>query len=213
MISWGTHLVSRRQVRNYYLSLRGVAQEACSESDESDEEEEPGIPLPVENILADILDGWDPDPPPFNRCWRMPYAAISRKDKLAAAVHICMEIAQSKRIVFLCFLCHTFTVGYICYQHHLRSCLNMDSLPAAQYAALRERRFFAPTTWQWADCDHCIRQEVLATRHNRIRPVSAILHWARLLVKSVLRRVELAPLFCSTPALNGSLGAAIAQYL
>ena len=209
----GTHLVPRRQVRNYYLSLRGLAQEAYSESDESDEEVAPGTPLSVESILADVLDGWDPEPPPFSRCWRVPYEAISRRDRLAAAVHICLEIAHSKRIVFLCFLCHNFTVGYTCYQHHLRTCLNMGSGPVAQYVALRERRFLAPTTWQWADCDHCIRQEMLATRHNRLRSISAVLHWARLLVKSVLRRVELAPLFCSSPALNDSLGAAIAQFL
>ena len=210
MISLGTRLVSRRHVRNYYFSLRGVAHET---SLETDEEEEPSTPLPVEDILADVLDGWDPDPPPFSRCWRVPYPAISRKDRLAAAIHLCMEIAQSKRIVFLCFLCHSYTVGYICYQHHIRTCLNIESIPVAQYAALRERRFFAPASWQWADCDHCIRQEVLAARHNTIRPVSAVIHWARLLVKLVLRRVELAPLFCSSPALNDSLGASIAQFL
>ena len=154
----------------------------------------------MEEILADVLDGWDPDPPPFSCCWRVPYPAVSRKDRLAAAVHLCLEIAQSKRIVFLCFLCQSYTVGYICYQHHIKTCLNMELVPVAQYEALRERQFFAPASWQWADCAHCIRQEVLAARHNSIRPISAVLHWARLLVKLVLRKVKLAPLFCSSPA-------------
>ena len=206
----GMHLMSRRQVRNYYLSLRGVPLDTSSETDE---DEEPNASLPVEEILADVLDGWDPDPPPFSRCWRMPYPAISRKDRLAAAVHLCLEIAQSKRIVFLCFICHSFSVGYICDQHHIKTCLNMEMIEVAQYEALRERRFSAPPPWQWADCAHCIRQEVLAARHSRIRPISAVLHWARLLVHLVLRKVKLAPLFCSSPALNDTLGASIAQFL
>ena len=37
MISLGTRLVSRRHVRNYYLSLRGVAHETSSETDEEED--------------------------------------------------------------------------------------------------------------------------------------------------------------------------------
>jgi hypothetical protein len=209
----GMHLVSRRQVRNFYLSLRGVPPISYDNSSDTDEDEEPIASLPVEEILADVLDGWDPNPPPFSRCWRMPYPAISRKDRLAAAVHLCLEVAQSRRIVFVCFICHSYTVGYTCYQHHIKTCLNMELIEVAQYEALRERRFFAPPSWQWADCAHCIRQEVMAARHNRIRPISAVLHWARLFVQLVLRKVMLAPLFCASPALNDTLGASIAQFL
>jgi hypothetical protein len=43
--------------------------------------------------------------------------------------------------------------------------------------------------------------------------LKCVIHWARLLVKLVLRRVELAPLFCSSPTLNDLLGASIAQFL
>ena len=209
----GMHLMSRRQVRNYYLSLRGVPPISDDNNSETDEDEEPNSSLPVEEILADVLDGWDPVPPPFSRCWRIPHPAISNKDRLAAAVHLCLELVQSERIVFMCFTCHSLSVGYVCYQHHIKICLNMDMIEVARYEALRDRRFYAPPWWQWADCALCIRQEVLAARHNRIRPISAVLHWARLFVHLVLRKVKLAPLLCSSPALNDTICATIAQFL
>ena len=127
----------------------------------------------------------------------MPYSVITRSDRLVAASHLCVEIAQSTQIVFHCFHCQKFLVGFLCYHHHTRSCLNSDFAPIGQWASLRERRFMAPSAWCWADCDYCIRQEVLATRYHKIRYVSAVMHWARFWTGLFLRKIRHIPLRCS----------------
>jgi hypothetical protein len=186
--------ISRRQVRETLFALAGLAFESSSDSEDDIEHEEPIV---VEALLVSALHGGLRSLPPFIRCVRMPHSVTTRSDRLVAASHLCVEIAQSTQFVFHCFHCQKFILGFLCYHHHTRSCLNADLAPIAQWASLRERRFAAPSTWQWADCDYCIRQEVLAARYHRIRYVSTVIHWARFLTGLVLRRIRHAPLLNS----------------
>jgi hypothetical protein len=150
--------VSRRQVRETLFTLAGLAHDSSSGSETDDARDEPII---VEALLLVALNGGLRTPPPLIRCIRFPYAVHTRSDQLAAASHLCIEIAQSSTFVYLCFHCHMFVIGYLCYVHHTRSCLNEDLR-----LTLRGRSFEVPPSWQWVNCDYCIRQEVFAPRHQ-----------------------------------------------
>jgi hypothetical protein len=181
--------VSRRQVRETLFAFAGLAYESSSDSEVEDAHDEPII---VEALLLVALNGGLRTLPPLIRCIRFPYAVHTRSDQLAAASHLCIEIAQSATFVYLCFCCHKFIIGYICYVHHTRSCLNEE------LRLVHRGRFFeAPPSWQWVNCDYCIRQEVIAPRHHRLRYVSAVVHWARFLSRLFLRKIRHAPLRCS----------------
>ena len=189
--------VSRRQVRETLFALAGVAFDPSSEPESEDEQDEQDEPIVVEALLVSALHGGLRNSPPFDRCFRMPYDVLTRSDRLVAASHLCVEIAQSEQFVFHCFHCQKFILGYLCYHHHIRTCLNAEIAPIAQWVALRERRFDAPPSWRWVDCDYCIRQEVLATRYHKIRYVSAVMHWARFWTGLFLRKIRHIPLRCS----------------
>ena len=181
--------VSRRQVRETLFAFAGLAYESSSDSETEDAHDEPIL---AEALLLVALNGGLLTFPPLIRCIRFPYAVHTRSDQLAAASHLCIEIAQSSAFVYLCFHCHKFIIGYMCYVHHTRSCLN-EELRLVH----RGRPFEAPPSWQWVTCDYCIRQEVLAPRHHRIRYVTAVVHWARFLSNLFLRKIRQAPLRCS----------------
>jgi hypothetical protein len=178
--------VSRRQVRETLFALAGLPLESSSDSDAEVAHDEPIV---VEALLLAALNGGLRSLPPLIRCIRFPYAVHTRSDQLAAASHLCIEIAQSTNFVYLCFHCHKFIIGYMCYVHHTRSCLNVELR-----LAHRGRLFAAPPSWRWVNCDYCIRQEVFAPRHHRIRYVSAVVHWARFLSELFLRKIRHAPL-------------------
>jgi hypothetical protein len=181
--------LSRHQVRETLFALAGVAHELSSESEAEDDHDEPIL---VETLLEAALNGGLQAQLPFN-CIRMPHSPRTRLDRLGAACHLCVEIAQSTQFVFYCFHCHSFILGYLCYVHHTRSCLNAEFR-----VTFRERVFAAPLPWRWIDCDYCVRQEVLASRHHKISSVSTVIHWARFLTGLVPRRIRHAPLRCST---------------
>jgi len=185
---------SRRQLREALLTLSGISLESESDTESEANQEEPIL---VEALLVSALQG-ELQLPPFGRCRRKPYSLRSRTDRLAAASHLCVEVAQSTQFVFRCYHCNNFIVGYLCYHHHTRSCLNSEVAPIALWAALRARNFDAPLPWKWADCDYCIRQEVLASRHHKISQVTTVIHWARFLSGLVPRRIRHAHLRCST---------------
>jgi len=180
--------VSRRQVRETLFAFAGLAYDSNSDSEAEEAHDEPII---VEALLLVALSGGLSNPPPLIRCIRFPYVIHTRSDQLAAASHLCIEIARSATFVFLCFHCHKFILGYQCYVHHTRSCLNEE------FRLTLRGRFEAPPSWQWVNCDYCIRQEVVAPRHRRIRYVSTVMHWARFLTKVFLKKIRHAPLRCS----------------
>jgi hypothetical protein len=96
--------VSRRQVRETLFAFAGLSYDSSSESEPEDARDEPII---VEALLLVALNGGLRTPPPLIRCIRFPYAVHTRSDQLAAASHLCIEIAQSTTFVYLCFNCHT----------------------------------------------------------------------------------------------------------
>jgi hypothetical protein len=107
------------------------------------------------------------------------------------AQDISQEVLHSAKLIYLCFRCSTFTVGKICYAHHIKECLYHDLFKRLPHA------HSAPDFWKWANCGHCFRQEVLAERFHYIPSVCAPLHWARLLRSLAIRRHRLAPLLNS----------------
>jgi len=102
------------------------------------------------------------------------------------ATHIRDEVLYSARIVYLCFRCEEFSIGKICYSHHIKQCSR-----ASLFTEL-PRSHLAPSFWNWSNCGDCFRQEVLSAWHNKIPGVSSPLHWARLLRLLVWRRQNLA---------------------
>ena len=180
--------VSRRQMRETLFTLAGLAYDSSSDSETDDVHDGPII---VEALLLVALNGGLRELPPLQRCIRYAFVAHTRSDRLEAAKHLCREIAQSTTFVYLCFHCHKLVIGYLCYLHHTRSCLNED------FRLYQRRPLAAPPSWQWVNCDCCIRQEVVAPRHHRIRYVSAVIHWARFLSSLFLKKIRHAPLRCS----------------
>ena len=180
--------VSRRQVRETLFAFAGLSYDSSSESEPEGADDGPII---VEALLLVALNGGLSTSPPLIRCIRFPYAVHTRADQLAAASHLCIEIARSTTFVYLCFHCLKFTIGYQCYVHHTRSCLN------EKLRLSLRGRFEAPPSWQWVNCDYCIRQEVVAPRHHRIRCVFTVMHWARFLSRVFLKKIRHAPLRCS----------------
>jgi hypothetical protein len=153
----------------------------------SEEEQEP--PVVVEALMVAAFHG----DLPFIRCVRKPYSVITKGDRLVAACHLCVEIAQSTQFVFHCFHCGKFMLGYLCYHHHTRCCLNADLDRIAQWIALRERHFAAPLSWKWVDCDYCIRQEVLAASYRGL-PYNVVMHWARFWTGLFQRQIRHIPM-------------------
>ena len=180
--------VSRRQVRETLFALSGLTYDSNSDSEAENAHDEPII---VEALLLVALNGGLQEIPHLQRCIRYAFVAHNRSDRLEAAKHLCREIAQSSTFVYLCFQCHKLVIGYLCYLHHTRSCLNEN------YRLYRCRPLEAPPSWQWVNCDCCIRQEVFAPRHHRIRYVSTVIHWARFLSSLFLKKIRYAPLRCS----------------
>jgi hypothetical protein len=102
------------------------------------------------------------------------------------ATNIRDEILYSTKFVYLCFRCESFSIGKVCYSHHIRqcSCASIFTKPPHSH--------HAPSFWNWSNCGDCFRQEVLSEWHSKIPGVSSPLHWARLLRLLVWRRQNLA---------------------
>jgi hypothetical protein len=170
-------------------ALISLVSELSSSSESEVEQEEPIV---IEALLVAAHHG----DLPFIRCVRKPRSTVTRADRLVAVCHICVEIAQSRQFVFHCFHCEKFTLGYLCYQHHTRTCLNANLDRIAQWVAFRERNFAAPSAWRWIDCDYCIRQETLAARYRRL-PYKVVIHWARFWTGLFRRQIRHMPMRCS----------------
>jgi hypothetical protein len=97
------------------------------------------------------------------------------------------EVLYSAKTIYICFRCELFSVGKVCYSHHIRQCLCADIFTELPHSHL------APSAWNWSNCGHCFRQEVLSEWHDKIPGVSSPLHWARLLRLLIWRRSKLAP--------------------
>jgi hypothetical protein len=107
--------------------------------------------------------------------------------RIMIATDIRDEVLHSAKTVYLCFHCETYSVGKVCYSHHIRQCLSADLFTRLSHPHL------APAFWKWCNCGHCFRQEILSEWHDRIPGVSSLLHWARLLRLLIWRRGKLAP--------------------
>ena len=110
-------------MRETLFAFAGLAYDSSSDSEAEDAHDEPII---VEALLLVALNQGLRTPPPLIRCIRFPYAVHTRSDQLAAASHLCIEIAQSATFVYLCYHCHKIIIGHLCYVHHTRSCLNEE---------------------------------------------------------------------------------------
>ena len=129
---------------------------------------------------------------PYSKCTRLAHfpapdiTFLSYANIRLIAKDISSEVLHSKKLIFLCFHCEKYIVGKVCYSHHIIQCLEDDLFTKKLW------KLWIPNFWNWTNCGHCYRQEVLAERFDAIPSVSSPLHWARLTRALVKRNQKLA---------------------
>ena len=116
---------------------------------------------------------------------------LSSGERLELANRVMGECIRSHKVVYVCYFCHHFLCGSICFAHHTRTCARNHSyhwwIPPAT----------TPCSHRWISCEVCARQAILAQCHQHVPQARLLINWARLVTQLILRQQRVAQWVCS----------------